>query len=567
MPHRDEMNGAFFVSLLDGLEDPVFVKDQDSRWIFTNQAFQKLLGHDDLIGKTDRDIFPEEQYTEFYAGDRYVFENHKSLTQEESIGEDTWALVKKSPIALPDGKMGILGIIIDITEYRSMRIEIEGLRYAKRQALHDPLTDLANRRHLEEHFLELQAEHRSRGSFVLMHLDLDGFKPINDQHGHAAGDAALVHVARNLTSILDTSMFAARIGGDEFVVLGSDFRSLGDAQQWGERAIAKVAEPLEFGGKELSVGASIGIAQVRDVRFDLDALLAAADVALYIAKENGRNQVQVYTPEIGKNLKVEQSEKDRAHADLTIGAFVPYYQPQIDLKTGALVGIEALARWNHPKHGVLSPADFIRFFAGEHMLDQLDIAILDQALDDTARLRQQGHEIGKVAVNISSNLALRPDMLDIIRPRVPRDFTLALELSEALSFEELDHATKMQLDALRELGCDIEIDDFGSSQASILGVIALGPDRIKIDKGIILPMIEFEANLLVVKSIMQIAKALNVAVIAEGVETQAHVDALSELGCQIGQGFTFAKPLPFDELVAYLDAGAEVGQPWRALNQ
>jgi len=142
------LNGGFFVQLLDRLEDPIFVKDGESRWIFTNQAFQKLLGHDDLIGKTDSDIFPEEQYIEFYSGDRYVLEKKRSLTQEEIIGEDTWALVKKTPITLPDGTTGILGIIIDITEYRSLRIEIEALRSAKRQALHDPLTDLPNRRHL-----------------------------------------------------------------------------------------------------------------------------------------------------------------------------------------------------------------------------------------------------------------------------------------------------------------------------------------------------------------------------------------------------------------------------------
>lgn len=209
MDENNHLNSAFFGTLLDRLEDPVFVKDGQSRWVYANQAFRTLLGEDDLMGKTDSDLFPEEQYREFYSGDRYVLSNNRSLTQEESIGENTWAIVKKTPITLPDNTLGILGIIIDITEYRTMRIEVEALRLAKRQALHDALTDLPNRRHLEEHFLSLLGEHRSRGNFVLMHLDLDGFKAINDQHGHAAGDAVLVGIARHLTSLQGSGMFAA----------------------------------------------------------------------------------------------------------------------------------------------------------------------------------------------------------------------------------------------------------------------------------------------------------------------------------------------------------------------
>jgi len=386
-----------------------------------------------------------------------------------------------------------------------------------------------------------------------MHLDLDGFKAVNDQYGHAAGDAVLLHVARNLTSVLGSGMFAARIGGDEFVVLCENFRSLEDAQSWAEMAISKMGETVEFEGRHLSVGVSLGIAQVRDVRFDLDALLAAADVALYLAKESGRNQVQLYTPEIGKNLRSEQSEKERAHADLKTQAFVPYYQPQIDLTTGAIAGVEALARWRHSEHGVLTPAEFIRFFERNRTLDQLDMSILDQSLNDMSRLAQLGYTVGRVAVNMSSALAVREDLLELIRPRMPRDFKLAFELSESLCIEDLDSATKMRIDLLRDLSCEIEIDDFGSSQASILGVIALGPDRIKIDKAIVIPMIESDANHMVVKAIMEIAKALKISVIAEGVETPAHADALSKVGCNIGQGYAFAKPMMFDDLVAFLD--------------
>ncbi|MEM1387996.1 MAG: EAL domain-containing protein [Pseudomonadota bacterium] len=550
---------GFFGSLLDRLEDPIFVKDRASRWLYSNRAFEALVGHSDLIGKTDSDLFPEEQYAEFYAGDRFVLEHNRSLTQEESIGPDTWALVKKTPILLPDGNPGILGIIIDVTEYRSMRIEVESLRLARRQALHDPLTDLPNRRHLEEHFLELLTARKSRGSACLMHLDLDGFKAINDQQGHAAGDAILVAVARKIEALLATDMFAARIGGDEFVILCEEFDSPETARDWGNALIETMREPILFKGQELSVGASLGIATARDVNFELDALLNAADIALYMAKDNGRNQVRLYTPQIGKRLKSEKLEKGRALSGLSTGEFLAFYQPQFDLLTGALVGVEALARWNHPKYGVLSPQDFLRFFSAEQNLDQLDIAVLDRVLSDASALRNAGHAIDRFAVNVSTNLIAREDLVEVISARIPKDFTLALEVPETMPLEDLDTETRHRLDSIRDLGCAIDIDDFGRSQASLLGLVSLRPDRIKIDKSLILPMVEMPTDQVLVQCVLQLAQVLELDVFAEGIETRAHLDALRALGCKMGQGYHLAEPMALDDLGQYLAQLAERG--------
>lgn len=200
----------------------------------------------------------------------------------------------------------------------------------------------------------------------------------------------------------------------------------------------------------------------------------------------------------------------------------------------------------------------MRFFSADEKLDQLDLAIMDRVIADAARLKDRGHQVDRIAVNVSANLLFHPDFLNLMRSRIPKDFQLSLEFSETVSFEDLDTGTKMHLDSIRELGCSIEIDDFGRSQASLLGVIALGPDRIKIDKRIILAMMESEANQLIVKSILKFAKALEVEVIAEGVETQAHADALRKLGCNFGQGYEFSVPLRFDALTEFL-ARAEQG--------
>ena len=552
-----DLDRTFFVRLLGQLEDPIFVKDAQHRWIFVNDAFVRLVGVGDLIGRSDRDLFPREQWEQFYAGDRYVLENRRSLTQEESIGPNVWALVKKTPVTLPNGQPGILGIIIDITEYRSIRIEVEALRLARRQALHDPLTDLPNRRHLEEYFDDLRVRRGPRRDVVLMHLDLDGFKAVNDENGHAAGDAVLVHVADTIRALTDRTMFAARIGGDEFVILVAEKSSLDAADAWATRFIEAVRKPVAFNDKTLRVGASVGLASATDVPFVLDALLHAADLALYRAKQNGRNRVERYTKSIGDRERAERAERAYLETGLIEGAFRPFYQPQFDLISGEYLGVEALARWYHPKRGLLAPADFLDLFDGQGKLAELDILMFDAVICDAVTLANRGLDIGRISVNVSSDLLFRADLVEVFAARMPLPFELSLELAESISFERLDQSVRDRIDRLKEWGCKIVIDDFGSSQASILGVINLHPDRLKIDRNLIIPLVHTPRNRFVVDSILQIAAALGIPVIAEGIETAAHVDALLKMGCDVGQGFHLSPPLSLDDLATLLEKRAE----------
>lgn len=547
-----DLDRGFFLEVLGRLEDPIFVKDAAHRFIFVNDALRRLHGRDDLIGRTDRELVPPEQYEEFIAGDRYVLESGRSLTQEESIGPDVWALVKKTPVTLPDGKTGILGIIIDITEYRSIKIEVEALRIARRQALHDPLTDLPNRRHLEEYFAELVQRGPARQDVTLMHLDLDDFKAVNDEAGHAAGDAVLVHVADTIRKMSTPQMFAARIGGDEFVVLCTECPNIAAAEDWARRFIATVRTPVVHEGKSLRVGSSVGIASARTVPLALDALLHAADLALYTAKQNGRNRVELYSEEIGARDREQKVQRAFLEAGLADGAFQPFYQPQFDLVTGAYTGVEALARWHHPERGLLAPNDFLPLFDADGRIDDLDLAVLARVVADADALAAAGVEVGRIAINMSSRLLFRPDMLAIFGAYAPFRFDLAIEFAESISFERINAAVRARIDGLKALGCAIEIDDFGSSQASILGVVNLRPDRLKLDRQLVIPLLQSPQNRFIVEAILRIAASLGIPVIAEGIESAAHVTALREMGCDFGQGFHFAPPMPRDALAGML---------------
>lgn len=540
-----DLDRSFFVTLLGRLEDPIFVKDEHHRWIFTNEAFEQLVGRSDLVGRTDQDVFPREQYEEFYEGDRYVLETQRSLTQEESIGPEVWGLVKKTPVTLSNGRRGILGIIIDITEYRSIKFEVEALRLARRQALHDPLTDLPNRRHLEEFFAEVCAGSSRQDAVILMHIDLDGFKPVNDEHGHAAGDAVLVEVARRIADSQGPDMFAARIGGDEFVVLSVAHRSLPQAQHWAETLLRALRQPIAFEDKNLIVGASAGVAAAADVSCELDALMHAADLALYQAKDAGRNRVATFDKALGEREQAARIDRAFLDAALTEGQLQPFYQPQFDLTTGAFIGAEALARWHHPERGLLTPPDFLPMVEADGRIDALDLQILDQVLADGRAMVASGLTPIRLAINMSPMLLFREDLLDLFRARAPFPCTLAIEFSETISFETLDDSVKWRIDGLKALGCEIEIDDFGSSQASIQGVINLRPDRLKLDQHLVMPL-GAETCEVVVTSILQIAAALDIPVVAEGIETQEQLDVLRKMGCVYGQGFLFAPPIPAD---------------------
>ena len=426
-----------------------------------------------------------------------------------------------------------------------------GIRYA---ALHDPLTGLPNRRYLDEKLAGYaEASRRDGTSLAVLQVDLDRFKQINETLGHAAGDAVLRHVAGVLLHSVTAADFVARVSGDEFVLVcvGSE---LGAIETLARRLIAELERPLVFQGRECWFGASIGIAASGGAQARPDELLVNADIALYRAKKLGRGSHAFFSTEMQREIVRYKATSDGVLAGLKRGEFVPYYQPQISADSAEIVGVEALARWRHPVEGILPPSRFLQVADDLGVSDALDRAILEHAIADYRRWQAAGVTVPKLSVNVSARRLLDRDLIRSVSQLDLPSGVLSFELLESVFLDEVDETIAWNIDMLKEVGIDIELDDFGSGHASIVGLVKLGPDAIKIDRELVTSITVDQTRCALVRSIVEICRSLGTRVVAEGVETAAQADLLHSLGCDALQGYHFAKPMPADALVQFFRA-------------
>ena len=422
-------------------------------------------------------------------------------------------------------------------------------------ALHDALTGLPNRRYLEREIDRLAAEDKDGGDIALLHLDLDRFKQINDTQGHAAGDAVLRHTAKVLSSLLRETDFAARIGGDEFVVLCRDATEQNAVWSIAETLVEALARPLKIGDRPTRFGASVGVAFAPLCGLTLSNLLVNADLALYRAKQGGRNRVELFSPELQAELREIRQTADEVLQGLDADAFFPVFQPQFDAETHAVVGVEALARWRRTEEEIAGPAAFLHVAEDLRVVGQIDRLILEKSLDAMRALAENGLKPPKLSVNVSFRRLMDPDLLEELDPLLAkRDSDLAFELLESICFDDADDEFQWRVDALRERGVEIEVDDFGSGRASITSLVRIQPQRLKIDRQLIAPMTQSARSRRLVGAIVEMGRTLDIEVTAEGVETMAHAELLREAGCHTLQGFALARPMPFSALEQLLRA-------------
>ena len=431
-------------------------------------------------------------------------------------------------------------------------------REVARKALEDPLTGLPNRRAFED-VLELRdlAPDAALGT-TLVRVDLDHFKYVNDVLGHAAGDAALIHVAEILRSETRPGGLAARLGGDEFALLLPAGEEAPDGEALAERLRQRIRAPFLYEAKSCIVGASFGIASSRARPKDADELLSFADIALYEAKRKGRDRTETFTPRTHERLRDNRRLADELRLALERGEFEPFFQPQVDAQTLEISGAEVLARWRHPTAGLRSPGAFLEIAHQLRLTAEIDAQILGRAGSAVAQLQALGLCPPKLSFNVSSQRMHDPALLEAVRGLAARGPRVALELLEATMIEEESAVFSFHLDSLKEEGIGIEIDDFGSGHASLLGVMRAGPDTLKIDQRLIRPLPDSENLQRLVRAIVEIGRALGVSVTAEGVETMEHADLLAAIGCRTLQGFAFAPALSVDDFAAFARAyGAE----------
>jgi len=424
------------------------------------------------------------------------------------------------------------------------------------QALHDPLTGLANRTLFADRVEHaLLGSRRRRGRVAVLCLDLDDFKRINDGHGHGAGDRLLVAVSERIAGILRSGDTAARLGGDEFAVLLEDLSDTDEARLVAERISEALRGSFDVGGLEAFVSASIGIALGRGTELDCEELLRNADVALYVAKANGKRRSETFDP------SMHQEVRDRLtlEADLrrAIGGneFEVYYQPVWATDTRRMVGVEALVRWRHPRRGLLAPGSFIAVAEETGLIVPIGRLVLEEACRQASAWDQAGGPGAglSMAVNLSPRQLREVDLVDMVADVLGgsglRAERLNLEITEAVLVDD-DSGIIDLLRRLKRLGVRISIDDFGTGYSSLSYLRRLPIDTLKIAKPFVDVVTNGVRDEALAQAIVSLARSLELEVVAEGVEQESQLDALVGIGCELGQGYLVSPPVPAEQLLA-----------------
>lgn len=421
------------------------------------------------------------------------------------------------------------------------------------QALHDGLTGLPNRRYFDQVFANRLISARQGGpnSALLMRIDLDFFKQVNDTLGHEAGDLVLIRVSDVLRRITRADDFAARIGGDEFSIMMTPGTSYDEALALAQTIQDALSEPLHYKGNPCRFGASFGLAHTDDFAKTGEDLNLYADASLYRAKDLGRQRIELFTPSLLREIERNRSLSADIQDALDLKQFEPFFQPQVDAQTGELTGAEVLMRWNHPVEGILSPGVFLPVAEQLRVVADIDRQVMEKARDALLRLRAKGVTIPKVSFNVSSERLHDPDVIDLAKHIAMPGTRVAFELLESILIEDESDVFRFHLDQLQALGIEIEIDDFGSGHASILGLLESGATTLKIDQRLVRPLDESERSQKIVRAIIEIAEILELETIAEGVETEQERRILQDMGCSVLQGYLFSRPVSEADFAIY----------------
>jgi diguanylate cyclase (GGDEF)-like protein len=424
---------------------------------------------------------------------------------------------------------------------------------------HDSLTGLPNRMVMNDRITQAIALAPRHGKQVaVLFLDLDGFKHINDSLGHPVGDGLLQSVALRLVGCVRASDTVSRQGGDEFVVLLSESEEWTDAAVVARRMLDAVAEVHSIGGTDLHITTSIGISVNPDDGQDAETLIKNADTAMYQAKENGRQSYQFFKPEMNVRAVERQSIEEALRRALERQEFVLHYQPKVDLRTGAIVGAEALIRWTSPERGLVTPAQFIPVAEDSGLIVPIGRWVLRRACEQARAWLDAGLPMTNIAVNVSS-VELRdrnflPGIFAILDDTGLDPACLELELTESVLMKQAESAASI-LQTLRGRGVRVAIDDFGTGYSSLSYLRKFPIDALKIDQSFVSYIGSAGDDASIVTAVISMARSLNLRVIAEGVETADQRDFLVAHGCDEAHGFSFSRPVPADEFAALLQGG------------
>lgn len=542
--------------------DAVWDWNLSTNEIWWNEGFQKLFGYEpEEIGtgldswimrlhEDDSERVVHDIYRHIESGKTHWSDEYRFLRAD---GTYSFVIDRGYVVYEPDGTpVRMLGSMMDVTDRKSLEQQLT------HQALHDPLTKIANRALFKDrvdHALSKLA--RSNSSLAVLFLDLDNFKAINDSLGHAVGDKLLIAVAERLQDCLRNADTAARLGGDEFAVLIESMYRPDEAVMIAERILEVFRHPFMIDSKEIHVGTSIGIAASSPEALASEELLRNADLAMYMAKSQGKGKFVVFEPKMHEALmeRIELEEDLRRGIDER--EFVLHYQPILDLESQEMVGMEALVRWMHPRLGLLAPLIFIPLAEETNLIVPLGDWILNEACRQVQSWREEYEEEMDVSVtvNISIRQFQQSELVDMVSRALDDSglppSSLILEITESFMMQDTE-ATIAKLHELKKLGVRLAIDDFGTGYSSLSYLQRFPIDILKIDKSFIDKLGQGSEGNAVARAIIMMGDSLNLKTIAEGIEHPEQIDELQLLGCEAGQGFHFAKPLSVGDMDEFL---------------
>jgi diguanylate cyclase (GGDEF)-like protein/PAS domain S-box-containing protein len=535
--------------------DPIVINLFDNlRYLDVNQAFLDVMGfeRDEVIGRTSVDLNLWTDPRDLANLARTLranseYRNMESLFRKKN-GDTVWGLMSSSIIEI-EGSRCVLSIVRDISKAKAAEEEIRNL------AFYDPLTGLPNRRLLLERLHQTRpVTVRNNHMRALLFVDLDNFKILNDTLGHQSGDLLLQETARRLAVCVRDPDTVCRLGGDEFVLLVEDLSDVpqdaaAQARVIGEKILAVVAQPYLLGSRECHISASIGVSVFGHRQEGPNEVLQQADIAMYQAKVTGRNSVRFFAPALQAAINERAALEGELRQAIRDRQFVLYYQPQMDLNR--LIGAEALIRWRHPSSRILGPGEFIPLAEETGLILPIGQWVLEAACEQIASWagRSQSGSLS-IAVNISARQFCEPVFVEQVLTTIDRTGAsprnLKLELTESLMVENIeDIVAKMK--ELKSHGLRFALDDFGTGYSSLSYLKQLPLDQLKIDRSFIHDILSDESSVAIAQTIISLSRALGMAVMAEGVETDEQREFLTGLGCNAFQGYLFSRPLQLED--------------------
>ncbi len=562
--------GEFTESIFESAPFSIFATDPDGLITAMNRAAEELCGYSrsDLVGKAPLTLLHDRKELALRAREQKLrtdpsLEGFDVLTAKATQGgldEQEWTLVRAGGLRVPihlavralkreTGEVtGFVGIAFDVTEHRAM------MEYVTHLATHDQLTGLVGRAVLQDRIRQAVERARRYGTKVaLFVLDLDHFKRINDSLGHWAGDQVLLETAARLRLAVRSTDTVARMGGDEFVLMLEDLTSLADVEHCAHNVMKRLVPEMTIDQHQLQVSASIGVCVFPDIGTDVQHLLKWADAAMYSAKESGRNQFQLFRTEMLKNSEDRLAlERALRHA-IDSNELVLHYQPHVSLSTGAVIGMEALLRWQHPELGLLMPAHFIGLAEETGLILPLGEWAVRQACKEGKQLCDEVGLDLTLSVNLSPRQFQQKDLTEMVERALTESGLPAQRLEVEITENTLmvnSAATLEKLQRLRELGVRIAIDDFGTGFCNFKYLLDYQVDRLKIDQQFVRQAAIDPNAAAVVRSIIAMSHGLNIRVVAEGVETEEQFRFLVRKRCDEAQGYFISRPMPTSEFAA-----------------